>query len=405
MANDKWSNAPSLVINRERGILYSTATANNANFMVGSFQILQTTKNSGGWSLAWNLFFPTTNNQRPTTKMAGWSGVKRGYRSCKAVGLCILLLSLAMIGLPALLVRGCSWSGLSQTRQQGPMVRLQLQTGQVVTMPLEEYLVGVVAAEMPAEFHPEALKAQAVAARTYTLLRLSTQNGNNKLFDADLSTDPENSQGWIPVSEMRRRWGALSFGYYYSKITEAVRDTAGEVVVYRGQLIDPVYHASCGGLGTEDASAVWGYDVPYLKGVACNWDPPSQQQPVLAAFTYGDLFRRLDIPDKTVPSGAGLGGLVRVLDRTARGRVKDLKVATETFRATDFRKLLNLRSTDFTVKNVGSKVVFETRGYGHAVGMCQWGAQGMALQGKNYKEILTYYYRGVQVVPYQDSQP
>lgn len=405
MANDKWSIAPSLVINRERGILYSTATANNANFMVGSFQILPTTKNSGGWSLVWNLFFPTTNNQRPTTKMAGWGGVKRGYRSCKVVGLCILLFSLAMIGLPALLVRGCSWSGPSQTRQQGPMVRLQLQTGQVVTMPLEEYLVGVVAAEMPAEFHPEALKAQAVAARTYTLLRLSTQNGNNKLFDADLSTDPENSQAWIPVSEMRRRWGALSFGYYYSKITAAIRDTAGEVVVYRGQLIDPVYYASCGGLGTEDAAAVWGYDVPYLKGVACNWDPPSQQQPVAAAFTYDDLFRRLDIPDKAVPSGAGLGGLVRVLDRTARGRVKDLKVATETFRATDFRKLLNLRSTDFTVKDVGSKVVFETRGYGHAVGMCQWGAQGMALQGKNYKEILTYYYRGVQVVPYQDSQP
>jgi stage II sporulation protein D len=303
-----------------------------------------------------------------------------------------------MIGLPALLVRGCSWIRPSQTWQQEPVVRLQLQTGQVVTLPLEEYLVGVVAAEMPAEFHPEALKAQAVAARTYTLLRLSAKNGNSNLPGADLNDNPEDSQAWIPVSEMRRRWGGLSFGYYYGKITAAVRDTDGEVIVYRGQLIDPVYHSSCGGLGTEDAADVWGYDVPYLEGAPCNWDPPTQRQPVAVVFVCKNLFRRLDIPDKAIPAGAGLGGMIRVIDRTARGRVKDLKVAAESFKATDLRRLLNLRSTDFTVKEAGGKVVFVTRGYGHAVGMCQWGAQGMALQGKTYKEILAYYYRGVQVV-------
>ncbi len=328
--------------------------------------------------------------------------MKRGCRGYKLLGLCILLFTLTLIGLPALLARGCSWSGPPQTRQQqGPLVRVQLQTGQVVTLPLEEYLVGVVAAEMPAEFHPEALKAQAVAARTYTLRRLAANNGNNKLSDTDLSTDPENSQAWIPVSEMRRRWGTLSFGYYYGKIEAAVRDTAGEVVVYRGQLIDPVYCASCGGLGTEDATDVWGHDVPYLKGVACNWDPPSQQQPVAAAFTYDDLYRRLDLPGKAVPAGSGLGRLVRILDRTARGRVKDLRVAAQIFKATDIRKLLNLRSTAFTVKNAGGRVVFETRGNGHAAGMCQWGAEGMAMHGKTYKDILTYYYSGVQVVSYR----
>jgi len=336
--------------------------------------------------------------------------VKRGYQGYKLLGLCILLFTLALIGLPALLVRGCNWSGSSQDwQQQGPLVRLHLQTGQVVAMPLEEYLVGVVAAEMPAEFHPEALKAQAVAARTYALLRLtaaSPQAENtpvHKPSDFDLSDDPENSQAWIPVSEMRRRWGTLTFSYNYRKIEEAVRDTAGEVVVYRGKLIDPVYCASCGGLGTEDASDVWGNDVPYLKGVPCRWDPPSQQQPVATVFAYDDFFRCLGIPDRAAPVGSGLGGLICILDRTVRGRVKDLKVAGEIFKATDLRKLLNLRSTDFTVKGVDGKVVFKTRGNGHAVGMCQWGAQGMALLGRNYKEILTYYYQGVQVVPYQDS--
>jgi stage II sporulation protein D len=227
---------------------------------------------------------------------------------------------------------------------------------------------------------------------------LSAKNGDAQLPDADVSTDPENSQAWISVSQMRQRWGVLYFGYYYGKVTAAVRDTAGEVITYRGQLIDPVYCASCGGLGTEDAVDVWGHDVPYLRGVACNWDPPSQQQPVATVFTCASLFRRLDIRQKAVPTGAGLRGLVRILDRTARGRVKDLKVAAETFKATDLRKLLGLRSTDFTVKEEGGKVIFKTRGYGHAVGMCQWGAQGMALQGEGYQEILTYYYQGAQVV-------
>lgn len=324
--------------------------------------------------------------------------MRRGFRGCKLLGLFILFFSLALIGLPALLVRSCSWSEPPRTSSQGPLVRLQLEPGKVVSMPLEEYLIGVVAAEMPAEFQPEALKAQAAAARTYTLFRMSGGSGDNGLTDADLSADPEQSQAWIPVSEMRRRWGIFSFGHYYQKIASAVRDTDGETVVWQGRLIDPVYHASCGGRGTEDAAEVWNYEVPYLKGAACTWEPPSQQQPAAAAFTPDDLFRRLGIPDRAVPAGAGLGGLVRILDRTPQGRVKNLQVGTRAFKATDLRKTLDLRSTDLTVKTAEGKVVFESRGYGHAVGMCQWGAQGMALQGKSHKEILTYYYQGAEVV-------
>ncbi len=324
--------------------------------------------------------------------------MKQGYRGYKLLGLFIFIFSLALIGLPALLVRGCIWEGSPQARQQGPLVRLQVNPGQVITLPLDEYLIGVVAAEMPAEFHPEALKAQAVAARTYTMLRVSAKSGDDKHPEADLCADPEHCQAWISVSEMRRKWGVLSFSYYYGKVAAAVRDTEGEAIVYQGQLIDPVYHASCGGLGTEDAAEIWNSDVPYLKGVACAWDPQPQQQPVAMAFTYEDLFQRLGLPDKAIPTGAGLGGLIRILDRTPHGRAKDLQVGAQNFKATDLRKALNLRSTDLVVKTNDDKVVFETRGYGHAVGMCQWGAQGMALKGKNYKEILTYYYQGVQIV-------
>lgn len=349
--------------------------------------------------------------------------MNRRYRGYQLLGLVILLFGLALIGLPALLVRGCNWSGVQQSQQQGPLVRLKLaRSGQVLTLPLDEYLIGVVAAEMPAEFHPEALKAQAVAARTYTMLRLSapgsasTPTGGagsgypggwvgtggagsgKKPPDADLTDDPGQYQAWIPVAEMRRRWGILRFGYYYGKIAAAVRDTDGEVILYHNRLIDPVYHASCGGLGTEDAADVWGYDVPYLKGVPCTWDPKEQQAPVEVAFAEEDLFQRLGIAEPAVPAGGGLGGLIRILDRTARGRVKDLQVASQTLKATDLRQALGLRATDFTVRITGNQVVFTTRGYGHAVGMCQWGAQGMALQGRSYKEILTYYYHGVQIV-------
>jgi stage II sporulation protein D len=324
--------------------------------------------------------------------------MRRGFLGFKRLGLLILLFILALIGLPALLARGCNWDEPAPASSQGPQVRLQIEPGKVVAMPLEEYLIGVVAAEMPAEFQPEALKAQAVAARTYTLLRMSAGSGDNTLADADLSADPEQYQAWIPVSEMRRRWGIFSFGHYYQKIASAVRETDGETVVYKDQLIDPVYHSSCGNRGTEDAADVWNYEVPYLKGVACTWEPASQQEPVAVAFTPDDLFRRLEIPDRAVPAGSGLGGLVRILDRTPKGRVKNLQVGTRAFKATDLRKTLDLRSTDFTVKTGGGKVIFESRGYGHAVGMCQWGAQGMALQGKNHKEILTYYYQGAQVV-------
>lgn len=150
--------------------------------------------------------------------------MNRRYRGYKLLGLMILLFSLALIALPALLVRGCNWSGVQQSQQQGPLVRLLLvRTGQVQTLALDDYLIGVVAAEMPARFSPEALKAQAVAARTYTMLRLSGQGGSKKYPNADMCDDPGQCQAWISVAEMRQRWGFFYFAYYYGKIAAAVR--------------------------------------------------------------------------------------------------------------------------------------------------------------------------------------
>ncbi|MDH7576656.1 MAG: stage II sporulation protein D [Bacillota bacterium] len=318
----------------------------------------------------------------------------RGY---KLLGYAVLIITLILVGLPALLARGCSWEKTENAHQEEPVVRLQIGQDQIVFLPLEEYLIGVVAAEMPASFHLEALKAQAVAARTYALRRLSTKNHAEKHPHADLCTDPGHCQAWIPRSEMRKRWGLLRFHFYYEQIAGAVRDTAMEVLVYQDQLIDPVYHASCGGKGTEDAVEVWGHDVSYLKRVPCTWDPPQKTQPVFATFTLQDFFARLGMKESAVPVGQGLGGVVQVLEHSPSGRVRKVKIGDQVFRGVDLRKSLNLRSTDFSIEATGDRIIFATQGYGHAVGLCQSGAQGMALQGKTYQEILSYYYRGVQI--------
>lgn len=317
-------------------------------------------------------------------------------RGMRLLGLAVFLYFLVMLGIPALLVRGCAPERRMAEEESGQLVRLKLTSGGVVRLPLETYLIGVVAAEMPAEFDIEALKAQAVAARTYALLRLRSRASDGKHPDADLCADPEHCQAWLSPEELRRRWGFFEFSRNYNKVVAAVRATSGEVLVYNGELIDPVYHSSCGGKGTEDAKDVWGKDIPYLKGVPCKWDPPEKQKRLVASFKIEDVFQRLGIKDAAVPASKG-EGLVRVLERTATGRVSRIEIASQVFRGVDLRKALGLRSTDFTVSVTGDRVTFYTRGYGHAVGMCQYGAQGLAMRGWSYREILKYYYQGAVI--------
>lgn len=314
-----------------------------------------------------------------------------GYRW---LGLAVLILSFVLVGLPALLVRGCDWKNPPSGGEEEPLVKLQVAPGNVVTLPLEQYLVGVVAAEMPASFHDEALKAQAVAARTYTLRRLQGEMPGGDHPGAPLCADPVHCQAWISTADMRERWGIFHFHSYYGKVAAAVRETEGQVLVYEGELIDPVYHSSCGGRGTEDARDVWGQDVPYLRRAACNFDPPQRQEPVISRFTLADFMSRLGLSGEGVPAAAGTGSFVQVKERTAGGRVKTVRIGTRNYRGVELRRTLGLRSTDFSVEATGKEVVFLTRGYGHAVGMCQYGAEGLARQGVRYDKILAHYYRG-----------
>jgi stage II sporulation protein D len=285
------------------------------------------------------------------------------------------------------------------------MVRvLNVNSGKIQTMPLDDYLVGVVAAEMPAKFEPAALEAQAIAARTYTLKRI--EQGKSSHPGADLCSDPSHCQAWKGDDELGQEWGILHYASYHRKIVEAVRSTEGMVVTYQGELIDPVYHSTCGG-ATENSEDVWVYKMPYLRGVTCGYcrDAPHYQDTI--AISWSDLYKKLDLsPSVPVTSSAGKsknraatsGPLaIQALSRSPTGRIKALSIGKSQFAGTELRSRLGLPSTRFRWQADSEGVTFYTQGYGHGVGMCQYGAQGLAREGRSAGEILQYYYQGVEI--------
>lgn len=270
------------------------------------------------------------------------------------------------------------------------------ETGEVVTMELEEYLVGVVAAEMPAVFAPEALKAQAVVARTYALKRkeIAAQGGNPHHPEADVCNDPTHCQAWHAAKELRARWGLLPSYLYRRKIEAAVQETAGVVATYQGKLIDPVYHSTSNG-NTENSEDVWKLAVPYLRSVESPWDLVSPKYHAQVTFEGQEVATRLGLAPEALGTGQELP--FQVLELTGGGRIKRIRVGDKVLSGEEFRRLLNLNSAAVTWERQGDRITFTTKGYGHGVGMSQYGANGMAQEGYTYQQILSYYYTGIQL--------
>jgi stage II sporulation protein D len=272
-------------------------------------------------------------------------------------------------------------------------VRLYLPaTGSLEVLPLEEYLVGVVASEMPARFALEALKAQAVAARTYAVHRINlSRQGRGVHPNADLCSDPSHCQGWLSEAEMRRRWGILGYWFFRRKVAAAVAATRGLVLAYRGEVIEPVYHSASGGQ-TESAQAVWGQPVPYLVSVPSPWEEDSPYFAAATALPVSEVARRLGV------SSSARDLSMRVVEYTTSGRVKTVLVQGKLLSGPVFRQLLGLNSTHVRWEKKDDQLVFYTRGYGHGVGMSQYGANGLARRGKSFREILAHYYPGTQII-------
>lgn len=261
--------------------------------------------------------------------------------------------------------------------------------GRVYRFGLEEYLIGVVAAEMPARFELEALKAQAVAARTLAVRRMKRFGGQGcQHFPyADICDDPNEHQAWLSEKSLRKRWPGWSFYRYYHQVRRAVQETSGIIMIYQSHPIDAVFHSTCGG-ATASAKDIWNNEIPYLARVKCDFDKHSPRYYNTFFFTWADLERRFKVPRALFKN-------IRTKSVTASGRVSSLSLGRQLIKGTEFRSKLGLTSTCFSWKTTDSGLSFSVTGYGHGVGLCQYGADGLAKKGWRFHQILKYYYRGI----------
>lgn len=319
----------------------------------------------------------------------------------KAVLLMVVLVCAVILGIPLWVFKGYS-PGPDRELTGKPQVRFfNVNTGKVITLPLEEYLVGVVAAEMPAEFEVEALKAQAVAARTYTVKRMLGFGGKPSDLhpDGEICNNPTHCQAWIDDREMKNRWGILKYPVYKNKIIQAVKDTRSQVITFNNTVIEPVYHGSCGGRGTENSEDVWSEPIPYLRSVECPQEYKVSDHVYVVTTGMEGLLSRLRAvgvqPSPAAMSEAKPG--FTALETSAGGRVIQARVFGQVITGKSLREALGLTSTLIRWEQSGDNVTVESIGKGHAVGMCQYGANGMALAGNDYKAIIFHYYTGVKI--------
>ncbi len=264
----------------------------------------------------------------------------------------------------------------------------------LLTLPLETYLVHVVAAEMPASFPSEALKAQSVAARTYTVYHML--HGGCRRHDAHVCTDSACCQAYTSETRLMENWGG-NYGTNLAKVSDAVAATAYEVLLYDGAPIEALYHSASGGR-TESASDAYGNDVPYLQSVMSTAETGTRRIATQKTFSTDEFCRLVNEkwPDARLKP-ASLARRLSVTQTSGSGRVLSMQLGSQTVTGRQLRSLLSLDSTLFTYTVAGSSITFDVRGYGHGVGMSQTGANAMALGGRNYREILTYYYTDVEI--------
>jgi stage II sporulation protein D len=305
-----------------------------------------------------------------------------------ANGLIIFLIIILLVLTPIILLKKHE-SPYQNPLSTIPITLLAKTEGKIYHTDLENYLIGVVAAEMPANFGLEALKAQAVAARTIAIGRLKRFGGRGcQYLGVDFTDNPSENQAWQSNTALIAKWGTPDFRACYSKVSRAVQETAGIIMTYNKKPIDAVFHSTCG-VGTADAMEVWQHQIPYLKSVDCGFDHDSPHYYNQIAFSWNDLAACLHIPVRSLK-------IIRVRSRSNRGRVLFISVGKYLLTGEDFRRALTLTSTVFTWTLTKNGIIFKTVGYGHGVGMCQYGADGMAKQGYTYQQILCHYYQGIQ---------
>ena len=262
------------------------------------------------------------------------------------------------------------------------MIQVLLDNGTTCEFELDAYVLGVVLGEMPADFEVEALKAQAVVARTYALKRNTT---GKKHMNGAVCINPACCQAYCSVESYLKRGGTSTS---VNKVQSAVEDTQGQVLTYNDKLIEATYF-SCSGGKTEDAVAVWGTDIPYLQAVDSPGEENADYYADTVKYSAKEFADRLGIKVSGSPS-SWLGSVAF----TEGGGVDSMVICGKVFKGTTLRTRIGLRSTSFSIKADGDTIVITTKGFGHRVGMSQYGADAMAVKGSTYKQILSHYYPG-----------
>lgn len=242
-------------------------------------------------------------------------------------------------------------------------------------IPLEEYIIGVVSGEMPASFEPEALKAQAIASRTYAINHLKTHDNISSTTD---------DQVYLTKEEMQEKWQD-KYDFYYEKIKNAVEETKGLVMTYNNEVIKSYYYSESNGY-TEDSINVFNEENDYLKIKENPYDNPETKE---ITMSKNEFCTNLSITCDLLT--------ITNITKDESNHISTIVINNKKFTGIEVRKLLNLRSTDFEIIEENDNIIIKTKGYGHGVGMSQYGANNMAKQGKNYEEILKYYYENVEI--------
>lgn len=300
----------------------------------------------------------------------------------------IFYLTLILIGIPTLsvlLIKPKEKEIIEKKYmfEKNTKVRVKrVEKNTIETIPLEQYLIGVLSGEMPVSYELEALKAQAVAARTYTLKKMET-NKNNQ-FDI---VDNTNDQMYLDNNYLKSVWKE-NYDSYINKIKQAVNETSGEYLTYDGQIIKAFFFSTSSGK-TENCKDVFGENLPYLVSVSSTWDESSPSYLDKKTFSKKDFYEKLNLPYEDE--------LDIEITRNDTNSINTITINDNEMKGTDFRYELDLKSTNIDINETDNQIEITSKGFGHGVGLSQFGAQQLALKGYKYDEILKYYYQGTEL--------
>lgn len=298
----------------------------------------------------------------------------------------VILITIILIILPFVIVQIFNQVEEKETHfEKNQIVRVKREKKNVIEkIPLENYVMGVLSGEMPTTFPMEALKAQAVAARTYVLRKI--EYAKNQEYDV---VDTVANQVYYSNDELKERW-KTEYNEKINLIQKAVLETKGEYLTYQGQIVNAFFFSTSTGY-TENCEEVFQENLPYLRSVKSDWE--KDISPVFEdskTFTIQEFYQKLNLDSNSNFS-------IQVTKTTSTGRVKEIQINGKLFLASDVTKALGLRSSFFEITKNDNQIIVHTKGFGHGVGMSQYGAYGMAKNGSNYQEILKYYYQGVDI--------